>query len=112
MAKVYDKLQIETCPICLEDININEKIIKSYIILDLLNLMKQVGLSPISPSLGTDLFWPGPATTDGVRIDDKGYTNSRDSFEVVMKMHKALGEYDGKNIESMKHSQYLSLIHI
>ena len=23
-----------------------------------------------------------------------------------MKMHKALGEYDGKNIESMKHAQY------
>ena len=87
---------------------LNEKIIKSYIIFDLLNLMKQVGLSPISPSLGTDLFWPGPATTDGVRIDDKGYTNSSDSFEVVMKMHKALGEYDGKNIESMKHSQYWS----
>ena len=87
---------------------LNEKIIKSYIILDLLNLMKQVGLSPISPSLGTDFFWPGPASADGVRIDDNDNSKASNCFEVVMKMHKALGEYDGKEIESMKHSQYWS----
>ena len=87
---------------------LNDKIIKSYIIFDLLNLMKQVGLSPISPSLGTDFFWPGPATADGVRIDGNNNTQTSNSFEVVMKMHKALGEYDGKDIESMKHSQYWS----
>ncbi|MAC60845.1 MAG: polyketide cyclase [SAR116 cluster bacterium] len=87
---------------------LNEKIIKSYIIFDFLNLMKQVGLSPISPSLGTDFFWPAPATADGVKIKDRENLKSTNSFQVVMNMHKALGEYDGKNIESMKHSQYWS----
>jgi predicted ester cyclase len=87
---------------------LNDKIIKSYIIFDFLNLMKQVGLLPISPSLGTDIFWPGPATADGVKIEDKEYIQSTNSYEVVIKMHKALGEYDGKNLESMKHSHYWS----
>ena len=85
---------------------LNGKIIKSYIIFDFLNLMKQVGLNPISPSLGTDFFWPGPATADGVKIEDMEDTQSTNNFEVVMNMHKSLGEYDGKNIESMKHSQF------
>ena len=83
-----------------------KKIKKSYVLFDLLNLMKQVGIWPISPELGTDLFWPQPATCDGVRLDKYNVEIGKTNFETVMLMHAALGDYDGKNIESMKHSQY------
>ena len=86
----------------------DDRIIKSYMLLDFLNLMNQVGLWPISPSLGTDFFWPIPATCDGVRISEKISTSNGENYNTVMKMHKALGEYDGKNIDSMKHAQYWS----
>lgn len=84
----------------------NKKIRKSYIIFDLLNLIKQVGLWPIAPSLGTDFFWPGPASADGVRLEDYNSEVGGENYAIVMLMHSALGEYDGKNLESMKHSQF------
>ena len=86
----------------------DDRIIKSYMLLDFLNLMNQVGLWPISPSLGTDFFWPIPATCDGVRISENISISNGENYNTVMKMHKALGEYDGQNIESMKHAQYWS----
>ena len=84
----------------------HSKIRKSYVLFDLLNLMKQVDIWPISPSLGSDILWPHPQSNDGVKVKEYDFDEGQNSFKIVMAMHSALGKYDGINIESMKHSQY------
>ena len=82
------------------------KIKKSYVLFDLLNLMKQVGVWPIPPSLGSDILWPQPQSNDGIKLKEYNFDEGKKNFEIVMAMHSALGKYDGKNIESMRHSHY------
>ncbi|MEX0706683.1 MAG: ester cyclase [Woeseia sp.] len=82
------------------------RIRSSYTWFDLLDLMRQSGCWPIMPSLGTEGQWPGPASCDGLRLDEDGAEAGAQSVALMKKMHDGLLEFDGKSLESMSHRQY------
>lgn len=82
------------------------RIAQSYVLLDLLDLMRQAGCWPLVPSLGAEGLWPGPATADGVVLDRVDPVRGQAAFEVVMAMHAALGKFDGKSVGSMDHAAH------
>ncbi|MDJ0827328.1 MAG: ester cyclase [Rhodobacter sp.] len=75
----------------------------SWVMLDLLDLMRQAGIWPLPPSLGHEGMWPGPASQDGLRLDDGGPS---DSLDTVLNMHAALIAFDGRDLSSMPHERY------
>lgn len=71
------------------------KIAESYIFIDFLDLMLQVGYWPIAPSLGREMQWLPPMTHDGVILTPQDNARSQKSIESILEMHKALGFYNG-----------------
>lgn len=82
------------------------KIVASYVLWDLLDLMRQCGVWPLVPSLGAEGQWLGPATADGVRLSSHDAAMGDTGFDVVMAMHAALGTFDGVDLDSMEHAAY------
>lgn len=80
-----------------------DRIARSWVFLDLLDLARQAGLWPLPPSLGTEGMWPGPATGDGIRLEDGAPS---DTLDTVFAMHDALLGFDGKSLDSMPHDAY------
>ena len=73
-----------------------DKIATSYLFIDFLDLMRQVGYWPIAPSLGREMCWLAPRTRDGVILTPQDETISKTSMERVLQMHAALGQYNGQ----------------
>ena len=71
-------------------------IVRSYIFLDFLDLMRQAGYFPLAPSLGTEMRWLPPRTLDGVILSPQDEARSQRTIETVLKMHAALGQYSGE----------------
>ena len=84
------------------------RITQSYVLIDLLDVMRQAGCWPIAPSLGAEGKWPGPATADGVRPDGVGLEVGANELKLVRKMHAGILSFDGQNLESMDHEKYWS----
>jgi len=80
-----------------------DRIAQSWVFLDLLDLARQAGLWPLPTSFGAGGMWPGPATGDGIRLDDAAPSGALDT---VFAMHAALQSFDGKSLGSMPHAQY------
>lgn len=72
------------------------KIATSYVFIDFLDLMRQVGYWPIAPSLGQEMHWLPPMTHDGVILTSQHSTTSQNSIERVLQMHAAIGRYSGR----------------
>lgn len=72
------------------------KIVKSYLFIDFLDLMRQAGYWPIAPALGTELRWLQPMTHDGVILTKQDQAVSQRSIERVLAMHAALGLSNGE----------------
>lgn len=70
------------------------KIATSYLFIDFLDLMQQVGYWPIAPSLGSTIQWLPPKTHDGVILTPQDEVRSQRTIETVLKMHAALGQYN------------------
>jgi predicted ester cyclase len=73
-----------------------DKIAESYIFIDWLDLLHQVGYFPLAPSLGREMRWLPPMTHDGVVLSPQDDGTSRATIERVLAMHAALGNYDGR----------------
>lgn len=84
------------------------RIAKSHVLIDLLDLMHQVGCWPIAPSVGAEGMWPGPATNDGVLPDGVDVAGGKRTMDLILLMHKGLLQFDGKDLESMDHARYWS----
>lgn len=82
------------------------RIQQSYVLIDLLDLMRQAGCWPIAPSLGTEGKWPGPATSNGMRPDSVDLDVGANELKLVRKMHAGLLSFDGKSLDSMDHEKY------
>jgi predicted ester cyclase len=80
------------------------RIVHSYCLWDLLDLMRQAGCWPIAPSLGVESMWPGPIVPDGIRLGETA--DGATAFQAVMGMHASLGAFDGKSVHSMPQAQY------
>ncbi len=85
---------------------VDGKIAHSYVLFDLLDLMRQANVWPLMPSLGTEGMWQHPATHDGVRLNSSEPAQGDSAFNTVIAMHNALLSFDGKDLNSMQHQQY------
>ena len=71
-----------------------EKIVRSWCLWDVLDVIRQAGFWPIAPSLGTEEMWPAPITADGVVLSEQDPEQSADSIRRVLAMHGALADFD------------------
>lgn len=83
------------------------KITKAYILLDFLDLMRQVGVSPLH-GVGAEGLVLAPRTHDGVRFEIADPVVSQQSRDLVIKMADGLGEYDQKTLASMGMQRFWS----
>jgi len=84
----------------------DNKIVKAHILLDIPDVMRQAGVYPFRPMTATAGFVPGPKKHNGIRLGEDD--PERKTLETILRMHKALHDFDGKDINSMKHSHYWS----
>jgi predicted ester cyclase len=82
------------------------RIREAYVLLDLLDVMRQAGCWPLAPPLGCAERVPGPATCDGVQASPQPPEESRASLALVEAMIKGLMEYDGRTLESMRMERF------
>lgn len=80
------------------------RIVQSWVLWDLIDLMRQAGVWPLPRSLGIENAW-GPAP-GGLRMAQTDGAKGARSMEHVLRMHAALGHFDGKTLASMPHAQY------
>ena len=85
---------------------VDGRIVRSHVLIDFLDLMRQAGVWPIAPSLGAEAMWPGPATQDGLLVGAQDPALSAARLELVRDMHRGLLVYDGKSLSSMDHARY------
>ena len=70
-------------------------IVRSYVYLDYLDIMRQAGYRPLAPSLGQEGIWQHPMTNDGVLLTAQDETTSRRSLDLMIAMQTAMGWYEG-----------------
>jgi predicted ester cyclase len=66
------------------------KIILTYIILDLLDLIRQAGYQLLPPSLGEEGLWPGPMTGEGVLLEAQDEGDGPSTLQMAKTMCRAL----------------------
>lgn len=76
------------------------RILRSWVLWDFVDLMRQAGVWPLAPSLGAEGQWCAPATADGV-APGGGPARGDAAFDRVMRMHAALATFDGQSVHSM-----------
>ena len=78
------------------------KIVETYFLLDLVDLMQQAGFNVLPPSRGADGIYPPPLANDGVMIDEQDEQTSQYSLEHIRKfIFDGLNNYDQSRLESM-----------
>ena len=77
------------------------KIQTAYCILDMLDVMKQAGIN-LFPNRAVEIMIPGPATGDGVLTYPTDPAEGRKSLQLTEDMIKALGRFNGKDLETME----------
>ncbi|MEO1202651.1 MAG: ester cyclase, partial [Pseudomonadota bacterium] len=82
------------------------RIVESHVLIDTLDVMRQAGIWPIAPSLGTEAPWASPATGDGVQLDACDLERGAEALRIVKAMHAGLGDFDGESLSSMNHAPY------
>jgi predicted ester cyclase len=82
------------------------KIIETYIILDVLDVMRQAGYQVLPPSFGENGLVPGPDTQDGVLLTEQDSLESRKSLELVEAMLRGLMEYDQSSLSTMGQARF------
>jgi predicted ester cyclase len=73
------------------------RVIQAYLLWDVLDVMRQAGVWPLAPMLGSAEMWPGPLTPDGVRLAPSDPVQSEVSIAQTLAMHRTLGEHDDRN---------------
>lgn len=79
----------------------DDRVVQSYVILDIPGVMMQAGVWPLSPSLGVEIVAPAPAAQDGITLDIYDEASAETSRKLVEAMIGGLMQYDGKSLASM-----------
>ena len=74
------------------------KIAKSYVFIDFLDVMRQVGYWPIAPSLGREMQWLSPMTHDGVILTPQEDAVSARTHGLITRMHIGLDVAGGRQL--------------
>ena len=80
---------------------VDGKIACTHALWDMLDLIRQSGHWPVAPSLGAEGMWPGPAGDTGLALDRHDAEHGKASQKIVLRMHRALFDFDGKSVKSM-----------
>jgi predicted ester cyclase len=83
----------------------NGKIIKAYCILDMLDVIRQAGYN-LFPNRAPEITINGPMTYDGILTDIHNEVEGKKSLQLTEDMIKALGKFDGKNLDTMQMQHY------
>jgi predicted ester cyclase len=75
---------------------VDGKAVELQAIWDLPELMLQANAWPMSPSLGREMFIPGPATQDGLNLDCRTIEQGTHSLKVVIEMLTNLSRHPGE----------------
>jgi predicted ester cyclase len=67
-----------------------EKIIESHILIDVMDFLRQCGISSINPSRGSEGAWLPPMNTDGVNFFEKDIEVSNASLRQSLTMNRSL----------------------
>lgn len=77
-----------------------DRVVESYVLLDLARLMIETGQWPLRPQLG-ETWSPAPSTQDGIMLGGMDEGDSDASLKLVEAMIAGLMQYDGKSLTSM-----------
>jgi predicted ester cyclase len=83
-----------------------DRIAESWIHIDLVDLIHQLGLALLPESLGAEMTWPSPGGSAGLSLDAHDAAGGEASLKLVLRMHDALGTFDGRTLESMNVAPY------
>lgn len=86
---------------------VDGKIKTVYILLDILDVMRQAGIRLLPPSLGKEGLTPPPLTGDGIVLEPQDEAESKKTLQLVEDMlFKGLMTYDGKSLDSMREERF------
>jgi predicted ester cyclase len=80
----------------------------AFVLLDLIDLMRQAGVSPFLSSAGAEGLSVAPRTGDGIRLGLEDETSATISRNLVFAMGEGLGNYDQKSLASMGMKRFWS----
>jgi predicted ester cyclase len=84
----------------------NGEISETRIIVDMLDLLRQAGFQFV-PALAPEVVAPGPATRDGVLLDEQDAAGSETTLRLVEDMiFEGLDAFDGENLDVMRMEEY------
>jgi hypothetical protein len=72
-------------------------VVQANLLWDVLDVMRQAGVWPLAPMLGSPEMWPGPITADGVRFVPSDAVTSSASITQTIAMHRTLAEFDDRH---------------
>lgn len=86
----------------------NGKIREMYVLLDLLDVMRQVNLWPIPKSLGVEGWWPKPHTYNGLVIKSQNHVETRKTSRLIANWTDELKQFDSNvtNLDQLHHEGY------
>jgi len=70
----------------------NGKISETYLHMDLISVMNQVGANPLPMQTGAEIIIPGPRTHDGIVLDEQDPAEAEKTLELITRMAHDLGE--------------------
>lgn len=82
------------------------KIVEVYILLDIIDVMRQAGFHVLPPSKGLEGIIPGPQSRDGVWRSGQDETVTARNLKLVDDMLAGLGRFDGNDLQSMDMLDY------
>lgn len=84
------------------------KIKEIYLLMDLLDLMRQVNLWPIPHSLGVEAWWAKPQSNDGIITKATEMSESRETTKLVNEWGDAVNNFEATviNFDSLKLENY------
>ena len=78
------------------------RIVEMWLLWDIPSLMMQADAWPMAPSLGRELFVPGPATQDGIVETESDPARSKQSLALVDAMVDGLHRFADGGVEAMQ----------
>ena len=81
------------------------RIIRSQMLIDVIDWLEQIGISPLPPSRGVPFVYPAPTGTEGALWEDQGDATELLAFGRQF-IFGGLNAFDQSNLKSMKMADY------
>ena len=99
-----EAVSIRWCEFCRVD---DEKIVESFFLLDIVDLMQQAGFQVLPPSRGIDGQYPPPRARDGIMLEAQDEQVSAYTLDHIRRfIFDALNSYDQSKLKSMGIADY------